>query len=341
MNRISPTLLRQTLFLLITICIGVLLFWHLRFFVSAVLGAYTLFVLLSKPMAILTERWRWPRTLAAILLMLLSFGIVFLPLFYFFRMLNFKVMEAADQMPLLLSQLDGLQKYIEQETGFKVLTTENTKEAINWTLGEVRMLLQSTLKGLGSIIATYFILFFMLCKGRNMADDFFNWLPLKNTSVQFVRAQLDRLVYSNALGIPIMSLVQGTAALIALLILGIESPMFWFAMICITSVLPYVGVILTFVPLCLVLWSDGMATKALILMGYGLIVVGSVDNLFRMWFLQKIGHTHPLITVSGVIIGLKLFGFIGFIFGPILVSFFLLLVQLYDKEYGEHVLKDE
>jgi predicted PurR-regulated permease PerM len=52
-----------------------------------------------------------------------------------------------------------------------------------------------------------------------------------------------------------------------------------------------------------------------------------------MWLLNKIGHTHPLITLFGVIIGLQLFGFIGFIFGPIMIAMFLLLVKIYMKEF--------
>jgi predicted PurR-regulated permease PerM len=62
--------------------------------------------------------------------------------------------------------------------------------------------------------------------------------------------------------------------------------------------------------------------------------VGSVDNLARMWLLKKIGHVHPLITLFGVIVGLKLFGFIGFIFGPILIAMFILLLRIYHKEFN-------
>ena len=67
-----------------------------------------------------------------------------------------------------------------------------------------------------------------------------------------------------------------------------------------------------------------------------------VDNLFRFWLQKKIGDTHPLITIFGVIIGLNLFGFIGLIFGPILLSLFLLLIQIYQHEFGNHEpLKDD
>ena len=66
---------------------------------------------------------------------------------------------------------------------------------------------------------------------------------------------------------------------------------------------------------------------------FGLAVIGSVDNIFRFWLQKKLGDVHPLITVFGVIIGVNLFGFIGLIFGPILISLFLLLLKVYSIEF--------
>ena len=79
-----------------------------------------------------------------------------------------------------------------------------------------------------------------------------------------------------------------------------------------------------------------MMTQGIILFIYGFLIVGTVDNLFRFWLQKKIGDTHPLITIFGVIIGLNLFGFIGLIFGPILLSMFLLLIQIYRHEFVNH-----
>ncbi len=97
--------------------------------------------------------------------------------------------------------------------------------------------------------------------------------------------------------------------------------------------MPIFGTALAYVPLSLILLADGEMMKALLIFLYGFIVVGSVDNLARMWLLKKISHTHPLITLFGVIVGLELFGFIGFIFGPILISLLILLLKIYHKEF--------
>jgi predicted PurR-regulated permease PerM len=67
---------------------------------------------------------------------------------------------------------------------------------------------------------------------------------------------------------------------------------------------------------------------------YGIVVVGSTDNIIRLFILQKLDNVHPLITLIGVIVGIPLFGFIGLIFGPLLVSLSLIIVRIYKKEYA-------
>jgi predicted PurR-regulated permease PerM len=68
---------------------------------------------------------------------------------------------------------------------------------------------------------------------------------------------------------------------------------------------------------------------------YSLLVTGNVDYLARISLLKKMGHIHPLVTVLGVIVGLGLFGFIGLIFGPLLVNYIILLFRIYTNEFIE------
>jgi predicted PurR-regulated permease PerM len=73
--------------------------------------------------------------------------------------------------------------------------------------------------------------------------------------------------------------------------------------------------------------------KGIIMGLWGFILIGLVDNLFRFMLNKKLGDIHPLITVFGVIVGIKLFGFIGLIFGPLLISLFILLLKIYSNEF--------
>jgi predicted PurR-regulated permease PerM len=141
------------------------------------------------------------------------------------------------------------------------------------------------------------------------------------------------MVISNAIGIPVIALLQGVVALIGYLIIGVNEPWFWFVVTCITAMLPIVGAALAYVPLAIIFFANSQNWQGTFMLIYGFAVIGTVDNVFRFALAKKIGNVHPMITVFGVIIGLKLFGFIGLIFGPLLISMFILLLKIYYSEF--------
>lgn len=143
------------------------------------------------------------------------------------------------------------------------------------------------------------------------------------------------MVRSNALGIPLVAIAQGIVALIGFLIFGVEDPFFWFVIVTIGSMIPFVGTLIGIVPVFILEISSGNSFTAWAILIYGLVVVGSTDNIIRLYVLKRLDNVHPLITLIGVIVGVPLFGFIGLIFGPLLISLFLVLLTIYRKEYPE------
>jgi predicted PurR-regulated permease PerM len=96
---------------------------------------------------------------------------------------------------------------------------------------------------------------------------------------------------------------------------------------------PIVGTMMIWVPLVIFLFSQGLNMPGTGLLIYSLIITGNVDYLARITLMKKIGDVHPLITIFGVIVGLQLFGFMGFIFGPLVFSYAIILVKIYAHEF--------
>lgn len=334
MNKIPGIQIRQVLVLLLIAAIFGVLFWNLRFFLPALLGAYTLYVLLRGPMVFLMTKWGWKKKAAVVVLLIVSFVVILAPAYWIFGMLEKRMLELLTNSDHLLQNAGNLIRKLEERFGIALLTPDNIQGVTDWGVHEAQHIVSATVSGLAILLAAYFILWFMLTESEKMEHSFFNWLPLKTENVEYVRRQLNDMVWSNALGIPLMGVVQGFAALIVYWLAGVKDPWLWFAVTFVSGMLPVLGVALAYVPLSLILLSQGEEWKALLIFLYGFFVVGSVDNLARMWLLKKIGHVHPLITLFGVIVGLKLFGFIGFIFGPILIAMFILLLRIYHKEFN-------
>lgn len=334
MNRIPNLLVRQILLLLLIFGLGWVLFSGLLRFLPALLGAYTLYVLLRQPMFFLAHSWHWHKVLAALTLMILSLAVLWVPVQFLVQLVQGRVVETVQHSPDWLRNLETAIHQLENKYGIRVLTPEMLKDIGNWGVVQLRALVTATIDGVTTAVLGLFILFFMLTQGRQMEAAFFKWLPLRSENVLDLKRQLNNLVFSNAVGIPLLGILQGLAALPAYWIAGVENLGLWVALTAISGMLPVLGVMLAYVPLSLLMIADGMLIKGSIMFLYGFIVIGSADNIGRMWLQKKLGNVHPLITLFGVILGLKLFGFIGFVFGPILISLFLLLIRIYSKEFG-------
>ena len=172
-------------------------------------------------------------------------------------------------------------------------------------------MLGATFNILGTIFFMFFILYFMLVNGRKMETSIYEHIPLKDENVVMLGKEVRNMVLSNAVGIPVIAILQGVVALIGYLIIGVKEPWFWFVVTCITAMLPVVGAALAYVPLAIIFFANGDTGKGIFMLIYGFGVIGTVDNIFRFTLAKKIGNIHPLVTVFGVIIGISYLVLLG------------------------------
>ena len=148
--------------------------------------------------------------------------------------------------------------------------------------------------------------------------------------------EIELIVKSNAIGIPLLAIIQGLVALIGYVIFGVPNALLFGFLTCFATIIPIVGTSIVWAPLVVYLALTGNWIFAICLAAYSLAIITNVDNLIRFVLQKKLADTHPLITIFGVVIGLSLFGFMGVIFGPLLLSIFILCVNIFKKEYLEN-----
>ena len=175
----------------------------------------------------------------------------------------------------------------------------------------------------------------MLTNRKELRQSLRDYLPLNTDNANEIGKEVQAMVKSNAIGIPLVAIAQGIIALIGFLIFGIEEPFFWFVIVTIGSMIPFIGTFIGIIPVFILSLSAGNSFQAWGILIYGVVVVGLTDNIIRLYVLKKLDDVHPLITLIGVIVGVPLFGFIGLIFGPLLISIFMALVRIYKEEYGK------
>ncbi|HWR32634.1 MAG TPA: AI-2E family transporter [Chitinophagaceae bacterium] len=330
---IDQNRIRQLFFIAIILLLGILLFFEMKAFIPALLGAITLYVLMRKFMLALTEKRNWRKGWTALLLMLLSIIIILLPVGLLANMLSSKVSYAIQHSNETVEALKKVIANIEHRFDITITSTDNLNKLSGAIAETLPKILGATFNTLATIFFMYFILYFMLVNGRKMETTIYEYIPLKDENVGKLRNEVNKMVVSNAIGIPLVAFAQGLVGLIGYLIIGVDEPFFWFGVTCIAGMLPVVGAALAYIPIIIIFFANDDTWKGVAMMIYGFGVIGTVDNVLRFTFLKKMGNVHPLTTVFGVIVGLNLFGFIGLIFGPLLISLFMLLLKIYSSEF--------
>lgn len=329
----SQNRVRQVFFIILILLLGLLLFRELASFLPALLGAITLYILLHNWMFFLTEKKRWRTGWTAVFLMLFSFIVILLPVGLLVNMLSSKVSYAIQHSAELTEALKKLVADLEQRFDVVIASDANINKLGNSITQSLPKILGATFNTLTTIFFMYFILYFMLANGRKMENTLFEYIPLRDENVDKLSKEVHTMVKSNAIGIPLIAFAQGVVALVGYLIIGIKEPFFWFGVTCIAAMLPVVGAALAYIPIAIILFGNGENGKGIAMLIFGFGIIGTVDNVLRFTLLKKLGNVHPLTTVFGVIIGLSLFGFIGLIFGPLLISMFMLLLKIYSSEF--------
>ena len=158
-------------------------------------------------------------------------------------------------------------------------------------------------------------------------------MPFEENNKREVLQKIQLIVRSNAIGIPLLAIIQGFISLFGYLLCDAPNPVLTAMLTAFASIIPLVGTALVWVPVTAYFLIIGDWIHGLILLAYGGIIISQCDNLIRFILQKKMANIHPLITIFGVVAGLPIFGFMGIIFGPLLVSLFLLFLDMFRKEY--------
>lgn len=281
----------------------------------------------------LVEKKRLNKKLSALLITLEVILVFLIPLSAIIWLGIAQIQSLNFETKFIIEPIQELVRFIKLKTGFDILSTESLSlfASIFSKMGEKIM---SSVSGFAvNIVVLVFVLFFLLLGGRAMEQYIRDLLPFSQKNKNTLIYNTHLIIQSNALGIPLLAVIQGCIAFIGYKIFGLSSPIILALLTAFASIIPIVGTALVWVPCVayLALHTDWFNTIGLTL--YGVIVISQSDNLIRFILQKKMANIHPLITVFGVIVGLQLFSFIGVILGPAMLSFLILCIDIFKNDY--------
>lgn len=326
--------LRQIVLLVVIFLLAILLMQQLYLFLPGFMGAITLYILTRKWYQQLTLQKKWKHGYTALLIMLGSIIIIAIPVYFAFTLVSPKINSLLNNQQEVIQGIQIFSNKIESSLGIKLFTDANTQNVAAKISAYIPRLLNSTANLLINLIIIFFLLYYLLVNGAALEKYINKIIPLKTENVDKLAAETVTMIRANAIGIPVICIVQGAIASIGYLIFGVKDWGMWGFVTGVFAFFPLVGTMIIWIPLVIYLYSTGHNLSATWLMLYSFLVTGNVDYITRLGLLKRMGNVHPTITAFGVIVGLKLFGFMGLIFGPLLISYFIILIKIYINEFS-------
>lgn len=321
---------------ILTAILVLLILIEMNYFTSGVLGAITLYVVCRNFYFHLVEKKRWNKILAITLIIFLIIVCFGVPIWLILEILIPQINGLIQNPEAIVQRFQPVIDYIQTHEWVRNLDIKISNEQIFSIINKALSYIPSTLSWVGQLLANVlvalFILYFMLLGGRKMENKLWSFMPFSEVSKAFFVRQNLELIRSNAYGIPILAVSQGVIAIIGYMIFGIEQGVFWGLLTGIASVLPVVGTMVVWIPICIYQIATGQVQEGLMLSLYCFVLVGGIDNVLRFTILKRMADIHPLITVFGVLLGLQLFGVMGLVFGPLLLSLPIIFYQVYEIE---------
>jgi predicted PurR-regulated permease PerM len=333
-NKVFNDRVRQLMLLALIILLGYLMLTKLYIFLPGLLGGITLYILTRTLYFQLIYRKKWKKGWTALLFIIVCLVIIAIPVYFSIDLISPKINSLVNNQEQVMKSVNGFSDKVEDLTGIKLLSPENTRSLSQKITALVPRLLNSTANVLTNLIMMFFLYYYLLTCGKEVERYLNKAIPFKPDNVDKLASETKLMIRANALGIPIICVVQGVFAAIGYWIFGIKDWGMWGFITGVFAFFPIVGTMIVWVPLVVYQFSIGETWMATALTIYSVVVTGNVDYITRLGLLRKLGNVHPMVTVIGVIVGLGLFGFMGLIFGPLLVSYFIILVKIYINEFS-------
>ncbi|RYU76041.1 AI-2E family transporter [Hymenobacter persicinus] len=323
---------RHVLLIVVLVVLGGLVLFGLGSYISAFLGAGILYVALRPWFTALVHRRGWNRQLVAALLLLFTVVALVIP-FYALTSMLLERLRDVGQYP---NQILAVVHRLEQRTGYTITSEQNVRAL----LGQVASRISSWLPTLAGSILHFvvvvglllFTLYFLFVQEEAFLRNLRRYLPFRADTVHKLQEALQNNVQANVLGQVLIAVVQGTLTGLMLRIFGVPDPIFWGAVSIFVAFIPVLGTPLVWGPAAVYQFAQGATGQGVGILLVGFIVVMNVDNLLRILLASRMGNIHPLVTLVGVTLGIGLFGILGLVIGPLLLSYLGVLLEVFAQE---------
>ncbi len=334
--------------LLILVILAAVLVYALYPYINAFFGAFILYVVFKPLYTYLVIKQKINKRVAAFTIILLTIVLILIPLYLLMTIIIVQLQSVLFDTDTLLAQLSNINTYLDQlylaSLPIEINLQEKLTELVAAGANYFSILLVNAVQSLGQrvieFVIMYFLLYYLLVGINSTCSlKLTNAIPFSKENTVLLQKEFTNIVNATLVSSGIIAIVQGGLLTITFLLLGVSGAFLWGFVAMILSFLPVVGATIIWIPAVMIqIVQQDYFTAVGILIGG--IILSSIDNLLRPIIQDRVGRIHPLESLIGVIIGLNLFGLLGIIIGPLLISYVALMAKMFNDEYLSESKKD-
>jgi predicted PurR-regulated permease PerM len=250
---------------------------------------------------------------------------------YLIQLVKYCIQSGGQSLNVYLLRLDipvaDIQTTIQQRI------MDISSQAFNYTSRFILGSFQSLSEQFIGLFIMYFLLYYLLTEEESdFVRKVYVAVPFNAENTVTLVEEFRRIVRTTLISSGAVALVQGAILTITFLILNIRGAFLWGALAAILSFVPVLGATVIWVPAAIVLLIQGNYIAGIAILAVGLFI-SVIDNFLRPFVQKRVGEIHPFLSLLGIVIGVSLFGLIGIVIGPLLLSYFILTVEMFSKEY--------
>lgn len=281
------------------------------------------------------------QTLAALVTTLIVLFIVIIPMFFITSVL---VNEAVSIYKIVNVEQVGFESSLSKVEleiqrfvpGFDLNITEYLKQSASWFASHLGDIFSGTASTLFLFFIAIFGSFYLFRDGKLFIKSLVKISPLPDAQDEVIMERLALAIRSVATGTVLIALIQGVLTAFGLWLFGFERAILWGVIAAFGALIPGIGTLIVFIPAIAYLAFFGLYTQAVLLSIWGMVAVGLIDNFLGPYLISRGSKLHPFMILLAVLGGVSVFGPIGFVVGPVLVSLFMVLLELYSLHISDH-----
>lgn len=240
-----------------------------------------------------------------------------------------------DVMCSLSSRLNEL----VEEPQIKFQIQNISEKATNYVTNLVYNTVISLPNFILNLFVVIFLLFFFIRDGPDMYTKLKQLSPLKKSHTEHLLKRINEVIYAVVYGLFLIALIQGALSVLGLYLFNFSAPFMWGFIMMFLSILPFVGPPLIWLPLAIIRILQGHSSgnnlfifQGIMLIIWGVFLLGIVDNVIKPKLIGHKAKIHPIVILLGVLGGLKVFGILGIIIGPLVLAILVAFVHLYEED---------